>query len=163
MVELRTQENQLLLALKTIGGKATVEQLIEKTGMQDAAVMRIGLALQEKSLVSIHAKHQNVIKLTAEGENYALNGLPERRLIRAVAAIGGTADLKAAAKQGGIESQFIQIALGWVIRKKWALYTSSNNSLRINESLVHQVFVPEGADEKLLAIVAGKGQVALEE
>ncbi|MGA2680667.1 MAG: phenylalanine--tRNA ligase subunit alpha [Candidatus Bathyarchaeia archaeon] len=163
MVELRTQENQLLSALQAIGGKATVEQLIEKTGMQDAAVMRIGLTLQEKSLISIHAKLQNVIKLTAEGEGYASNGLPERRLIRAVAALGGTADLKAAAEQARIESQFIQIALGWVIRKKWALYTSSNNTLRVNESLVHQVFISDGADEKLLAIVTGKGQVALEE
>ncbi len=87
MVELRTQENQLLSALQTIGGNATVEQLIEKTGLQDAAVMRIGLTLQEKNLIAIHAKHQNVVKLTAEGEAYAKSGLPERRLIRAVAAL----------------------------------------------------------------------------
>ena len=71
MVELRTQESQLLSALQEIGGEATVEQLMEKTGMQDSAVMRIGLTLQEKNLIAIHAKHQNVVKLTAEGEVYA--------------------------------------------------------------------------------------------
>ncbi len=163
MVELRLQENQLLSALQAIGGNATVEQLIEKTAMQDSAVMRIGLTLAEKNLIAIHAKHQNVVKLTAEGETYAKEGLPERRLIHAVAALGGAADLKVAAQQAGVELQFIQIALGWAIRKKWALYTSSDNTLRLNENLVHQAFVPEGADERLLAIVAGKGQVALEE
>ncbi len=163
MVELRQQENQLLSALQAIGGNATVEQLIEKTALQDSAVMRIGLTLAEKNLIAIHAKHQNVVKLTAEGEAYAKEGLPERRLIRAVAALGGAADLKVAAQQAGLELQFIQIALGWAIRKKWGLYTSGDNTLRLNENLVHQAFVPEGADERLLAIVAGKGQVALEE
>jgi phenylalanyl-tRNA synthetase alpha chain len=118
MIELRTQELQLLTALQTIGGDATVEQIIEKSGLQDSTVMRIGLTLQEKNLISIRAKVQNVVKLTAEGELYAKNGLPERRLIREAAALGGSADLKVTAEQAGIEAQFIQIALGWAIRKK---------------------------------------------
>ena len=163
MVELRTIETQLLSALLGIGGNATVEQLIEKTGLQDAAVMRISLTLQEKNLVAIHAKHQNAIKLTAEGAAYAKSGLPERRLMGAVAAIGGAADLKTAAKQAGIEPEFIQISLGWAIRKKWALYTSSDNILHVAENFVHQAFIPEGSDEKLLAALNEKGQAALEE
>jgi phenylalanyl-tRNA synthetase alpha chain len=163
MVELRTQEKQLLCALQAQGGNATVEQLIEKTGLQDAAVMRTALTLQEKKLITIHAKHQNIIKLTAEGEAYAKKGLPERSLMRAVAALGGVADLKKAVKQAGIEPQFIQIALGWAIRKKWALYTSSDNTIRVAENLVHQAFIPEGSDEKLLAIVDQRKQVTLEE
>ncbi len=163
MVELRTQEQQLLCALQAAGGNATVEQLIEKTSLQDAAVMRLGLTLQEKSLITIHAKHQNIIRLTAEGEAYAKKGLPERSLIRAVAALGGASDLKRAAEQAGVDPQFIQIALGWAIRKKWALYTSSDNTLRVAENLIHQAFIPEGADEKLLATVKEKVQVALEE
>ena len=47
--------------------------------------MRTGLTLQEKNLITIHAEYQNVIKLTAEGEKYAKKGLPERKLIHAVA------------------------------------------------------------------------------
>ncbi len=163
MVELRTQELQLLSALQTIGGNATVDQIIEKSGLQDSTVMRIGLTLQEKNLISIRAKVQNVVKLTAEGELYAKNGLPERRLIREAATLGGSADLKLAAEQAGIEAQFIQIALGWAIRKKWALYTSSDNTLRVAENFVHQAFVPDGSDENLLAVLAEKGLVSLEE
>ena len=68
MVELRTQEQQLLSALESLGGKASVEQLIELCGFPDTAVMRTGLTLQEKNLITIHAEYQNVIKLTAEGE-----------------------------------------------------------------------------------------------
>jgi phenylalanyl-tRNA synthetase alpha chain len=163
MFELRTQEQRLLHALQANGGNATVEELIEKTDLQDAAVMRIALTLQEKNLITIRAKHRNLIKLTAEGEAYAKNGLPERRLMHAVAELGGSAELNEAAKQAGVEKQFIQIALGWAIRKKWALYTSSDNTLRVAESFVHNALIPEGSDEQLLKVVNERRQVALEE
>ncbi len=112
MVELRTQEQQLLQALQAQGGNATVEQLIETCKLPDAAVMRNALTLQEKNLVAIHARHQNTIKLTAEGELYAKTGLPERKLSLAVQQPGGAADLKKAANKAGLEPQFVQIALG---------------------------------------------------
>jgi phenylalanyl-tRNA synthetase alpha chain len=163
MVELRTQEQRLLSALESLGGKASVEQLIGACGFPDTAVMRTALTLQEKSYITIHAEHQNVIKLTAEGKQYAKNGLPERNLILTVAQLRGTADLQKAAKQAGIEPQFIQIALGWAIRKKWAIYASENNTIRISEPLLHQAFIPEGCDETLLKYLNDKKQATLED
>ena len=165
MVELRTQEQQLLSALESLGGKASVEQLIDACRFPDTAVMRTALTLQEKNLVTIHAEYQSAIKLTAEGEQYAKNGLPERKLIHAVAQLGGATDLKKAAQQAGIESQFMQIALGWAIRKKWALYTSSDNTIRVAEPLLHQAFIAEGCDETLIKYLNDKHhhQAALED
>ena len=158
MVELRAQEQQLLSALEVLGGKASVEQLIDACGFPDTAVMRTALTLQEKNLIAIHAQHQNVIKLTAEGNQYAKNGLPERNLILTVAQLGGSADLQTATKQAGIETQFVQIALGWAIRKKWALYTSSNNTICISKPLSHQASIAEGCDETLLKFLSDKHQ-----
>jgi phenylalanyl-tRNA synthetase alpha chain len=163
MAELRTQEQQLLSALESLGGTATVEQLIQACGFQDSAVMRNALTLQEKNLISIHAKIQNIIKLTPEGETYAKEGLPERNLILATAQLGGTADLQKAAKQAGLEPEFVQIALGWVIRKKWAIYTSENNTIRITETLLHQTIIPEGSDETLLKHINTKHQATQED
>jgi len=158
MVELRTQEQRLLSALESLGGKASVEQLIDACKFPDTAVMRTALTIQEKNLISIQAEYQSVIKLTAEGEQYAKNGLPERKLIHAVAALGGAADLKKAAQQAGIEPQFIQIALGWAIRKKWAIYTSQTNTIRISEPLLHQALIADGCDETLLKCLNDKHQ-----
>ena len=158
MVELRTQEQQLLAALEQLGGKASVDQLIDACGFPDTAVMRTGLTLQEKNFIKIHAQFQSVIKLTAEGEAYAKNGLPERKLILSVTKLSGLADLQKAAKEAGLEAQFIQIALGWAIRKKWALYTSSDNAIRISEPLLHQAFIDEGCDETLLKHLNDKHQ-----
>jgi len=158
MVELRTQEQRLLATLEQLGGKGSVEQLIDICGLPETAVMRTALTLQETNLVAIHAQHQNALKLTVEGEKYAKNGLPERNLILTVAQLGGAADLQKAVLQAGIEHQFIQIGLGWAIRKKWALYTSSDNAIRISEPLLHQAFIPEGCDETLLKYLNDKHQ-----
>ena len=165
MVELRAQEQQLLTALESLGGSASVEQLVDACKFPDTAVMRTGLTLQEKNLIKIHAQYQNVIELTAEGEAYAKNGLPERNLVRGVEELGGSADLKSAAKHAGLEQQFVQIALGWAIRKKWARYTSSDNTICISEPLLHQALIEEGCDETLLKHLNDKHQhqLALEE
>jgi phenylalanyl-tRNA synthetase alpha chain len=163
MTELRIQEQQLLSTLETLGGNATVDQLIQACGIQDAAVMRNALTLQEKNFLTIHAKIQNIIKLTPEGEKYAKYGLPERNLILATAQLGGTANLKKAAEMAKLEQQFIQISLGWAIRKKWAVYAPQNNILRITDSLLHQTAITEGCDEILLKYLQTKKQESQED
>lgn len=158
MVELRVHELKVLTALEKLDGKASVEQLIDFCGFPDSTVMRSALILQENNFITIHAETQSVIKLTPEGEQYAKNGLPERKLILALAALGGNADLRKAAQQAGLEQQFIQIALGWVIRKKWAIYTPENNTIHITETLLHQTVIPEGCDETLIKHLNEKKQ-----
>jgi len=161
MVELRAHEQQILSALEKLGGKATAEQLIVDCKFPDAAVMRAALTLQEKKLIKVHAKQQSQIKLTEEGELHAKNGLPERKLIKTVAALGGSADLNKAAEKASLEPQFIQIALSWALRKKWAVYDSQTNAIRIAEPALHQVIIPEGNDEALLTFLCARPQTTL--
>ena len=161
MVNLRAQELKILSALEQISGKASVEQLISETKLSDAAVMRTALTLQEKDIVKIHAEPQVIIKLGAEGETHAENGLPERRLVKALAALGGEANLDKAIAEADLDSKFKQIALGWILRKNWAVYASKTNTLRIADHLLHKVTVPEGNDEKLLRYLHGKKQAPL--
>ena len=162
MAELRTQEQQVLAALESLGGSATVDQIIQTCQIQDTAVMRTALTLQEKNLIVIKAKIQNIIKLTPEGEKYAKDGLPERNLILAIAELGGSADLQTAAKKANLPTEITQIALGWIMRKKWATYTPQNNTLRITEALLHQTTIPEGCEETLLKYLENKKQEAQE-
>ncbi|MCL2359908.1 phenylalanine--tRNA ligase subunit alpha [Candidatus Bathycorpusculum sp.] len=164
MVELRVQEQQLLRALnKQDDGSASVEQLVKSCGFPEAAVMRSALMLQENDLLTIQATTKNIISLTAEGKSYAQTSLPERRLILAVAELGGKANLLDVAKKAGLEQQFIQIAQGWVIRKKWAFYDSKTNTLTINDDILHKMTVPEGCDEILLKFISEKGQLSIED
>jgi len=158
MVDLRAHELKVLSALERLNGKASVEQLISEAELSDAAVMRAALTLQEKKLVKIHAEPQVIIKLGAEGETHAENGLPERRLIKALAMLGGEAELDKAVAEAGLDPKFRQIALGWILKKNWAVYDSKTSTLQIVDSLLHQVAVPEGNDEKLLRYLHGKNQ-----
>jgi phenylalanyl-tRNA synthetase alpha chain len=163
MVELRAHEQKILTALEKLGGTASVEELIAECGFPDAAVMRSALTLKEKDLVKVYAEQQTQIKLTSEGEQHAQNGLPDRRLIKAVAAFGGTANLNEAAEKAGLESEFRQIALGWAIRKKWATYDPATNTIRIADPRLHEVVIPEGNDEALLTFLCARQQTTLED
>jgi phenylalanyl-tRNA synthetase alpha chain len=157
MVELRVQEQQILVGIEKSGGRASVEQLISVCGLSDAAVMRNALTLQETGLLNIYAATQSIIRLTDEGKVYAVDGLPERRLVLVVMALGGSADLKVAAERAGLQVQFIQIALGWLIRKKWVSYNSQNNMVSILKEQLQGGVVGEGSDEALLKFLAGSG------
>lgn len=155
MVDLRENEIRILAALDKLDTKATAEQLMLECELPDAAVMRSALILQEKGLVQIHAKMETKIKLTAEGEIHAQNGLPERRIINAVVALGGRATLKQAAQEASLVQQFAQIALGWTQKKKWAKFDPKSDFLEVLSS------PNEGNDEKLLNILCGKEQIFL--
>ncbi len=148
MVELRAHERKILVTLEKLGGKGSVEELTCETKLTDSAVMRSALTLKEKALAGIHAQPQTIVKLTAEGKTYAQNGLPERRLLNVVVSLGGKAKIDEAAAKAGLLKQFVQIALGWTQRKKWATYDSKTNTLTATMLPV------EGDDEKLLKHLA---------
>jgi phenylalanyl-tRNA synthetase alpha chain len=157
MVNLRAHELKVLSALEKLSGNASVEQLISEAKLSDAAVMRAALTLQEKGFVKIHAKPETIIKLNAEGKLHAENGLPERRLLNAVIALGGKATLDKAAEKAGLDAKFARIALGWTQRKKWAAFESKTSTLQATSA------PEEESDEKLLRHLRGKNQITLNE
>jgi phenylalanyl-tRNA synthetase alpha chain len=152
MVELRTQERKTFLAIESLGGIATAEQITDKTKLSDAAVMRAILALQEKGLVRTREEKQTTIALNEEGETHARKGLPERRLINALEKLNGKATLKRIATDAKLEKSFIPIALGWIQQKKWATYDAKTNTLQMLRK-------PEQEnDEKLIQLLTKKGK-----
>ncbi len=153
MAELRENEIRILAALDKLDQKATVEQLMVECELPDAAVMRSALILQENYLAKIHAQFTTRVRLTPEGRIHAQQGLPERRLINAVIALGGTATLADAVKKAGLEQHFVQIAFGWTQRKKWIKFDSKTQILSVESPPC------EGPDEKLLGILCEKGEI----
>jgi len=156
MVELRENEIRILAALDKLDGKASVEQLMAECELPDSAVMRSALILQENNYVTVHAHPETKVKLTAEGEIHAENGLPERRLINAIVTLGGKVTLNQAAKEAGLDQQFAQIALGWTQRKKWATFDPKTNTLEITGP------PKTGNDETLLSELATKTETQLD-
>lgn len=152
MVELREQERKTLLAIERLGGKASVKQIINQSGLSDAAIMRAALTLQTEQLVKIHEEKHKIVKLNKEGKIHAKKGLPERRLLDALKRLRGRATLEKIVEKAALEKRFIPIALGWVQRKKWATFHTKANTLQILEK------PEEGNDEKVLKLLDERGE-----
>jgi len=155
VVDLRTHERKILSTLQKLSGKASAEQLIRESGLSDAAIMRAALTLREKELVKVHEEKQAIVKLNDEGKTHAEKGLPERRLLNALKELGGKASFGKTVEKAGLDKQFVQIALGWIQKKKWATLDSKANTLRLLGK------PRDGHDEKLLRFLSEKGQIAV--
>jgi phenylalanyl-tRNA synthetase alpha chain len=155
VLTLRENEYRTLSAIKKLGGKASVEQLTDETGLPGATVMRAILTLQENEMLSMLEMKQSSARLTEEGRLYLKTGLPERRVIETLRKIGGRGQLAEVVKKAGLDSRFVPIALGWVQRKKWAKLDSKTKGLEIQESA-------EGDDEKVLKLLGRLDAVSVE-
>ena len=58
MSELREYEQKTLVALKKLKGKATVHQIVQTSGLVDAAIMRAVLTLSKHKLAILHEQKQ---------------------------------------------------------------------------------------------------------
>ena len=159
MLELRENEQKTIAALRELGGKATVDQIVTSTGLAHAAVMRAALSLSTNGLVKISEKRQPFAKITREGIDYAEQGLPERRLLNALLKLGGEADVNKVAKKVKLDRKLLSIALGWLHRKGWAKLDKKTGFLKA----LSKKAPPLGEDEKLLAMLKEKKKLDIED
>jgi phenylalanyl-tRNA synthetase alpha chain len=157
MVDLREHEQKTLSTLAKLGGKTSAEQLINQSGLSDAAVMRAALTLRDNKLVKINEERRTIARLNAEGKMYAVNGLPERQAISVLSRLGGKAPLGEIFEKTQLRNQLIPIALGWIQRKKWATLNSKTNTLQMQEK------PEEEKDEKLVKLLAERKEIIVEE
>ena len=159
MVDFRVQELNILSLLGRLGGKVSILQLIQESKLSDSAVMRAGLTLKEKEFINIYSEPSTVVSLSSEGKLHAEKNLPERNLLNSIIGLGGSATLDKAYAESGLSKQFEQIALGWIIRKKWCIFDSKNRLLSLSNP---KKLILAGNDEKLLRYLLGKKPVSLD-
>lgn len=162
MVDLREHEHKTLLALEKLQGKASVEQLMAETGLPNAAIMRAALTMKEKKLVKINEKKQTIAGLSKEGALYAKKGLPERRILNVLYNRGCETAISTAVKEADVPSDTVSVALGWLVRRKWAVINQKNRTLAIAQDILAQK-PPKTDEEKLLEILAERKSVVVEE
>jgi phenylalanyl-tRNA synthetase alpha chain len=155
VAELRENEQKTLLALEKLKGRATVDKIVQISGLADAAVMRAALSLSEKKLLVTYEKKQSLTSLSEEGRIHAREGLPERRLQNALIKLGGEAPVNSVVEEADLEKKFLSVALGWLNHKSWA--TIQGGKLKTSKQ------PPPGEDEKLLQLLAEKKSMTFEE
>lgn len=156
MVELRENEQRTLLALSELAGKASVDQLVKVSNLAHAAIMRATLKLSKQKLIQLHEQRRRIVTLSEEGKTYAAEGLPERRLMESLIKLGGKAKINRAAETAQLKQQLVPIALGWLRQKNWA-------TIEGKERILKALRPQKGIDEEILALLAEKQTVDLEE
>jgi phenylalanyl-tRNA synthetase alpha chain len=159
VVELRENERKTLLALKELGGKGQLEQIIELGGLDHAAAMRASLSLTDGKITRMHEQKQTKVTLNAEGKYHAEKGLPERRLLKSLIKMGGEARIQDLVKDAALENRFLNIALGWLHKNGWASLNKERQTLKAHVSQMP----PLEAYEKLLSLLHEKTSVFMEE
>jgi phenylalanyl-tRNA synthetase alpha chain len=156
---LTRNEVQSLLALRDLGGKGNIQEIAEKAQLDQAAVMRAISTLSQIGLVEISKTERTFGSLTEEGRSYAVNGLPERRIIDAVLRLGGESSIKIAAQHAKLDADALSLALGWVKSTRWAEIKKKNGEIY----LVTKTQPARSPDEELLQLMNLKTHVCLEE
>jgi phenylalanyl-tRNA synthetase alpha chain len=116
---LASHEKMVLLILERTNGKASFPELVKQTGLDQSTVMRATLSLSERGLVNTEEKKSLTASLTSEGLNYARDGLPEKRMLMALAG-GKNESVEEVARRAALDPAQAQIALAWLRRKNWA-------------------------------------------
>jgi len=135
--------------MQTIQHEKEITQvnLALKTKKDQVKIAREILVLVEAGLVDSIEKTEKKITLTKEGKTYLKKGLPEKQIFEALKGKGRILlnDFK---KSTDLDEQLINIAIGWLRRKKWVAFTTEGK-----KTYVEATKQTEDIDEEVLQLI----------
>ena len=145
MMQLRENEALVLRTLHELGGKATLQELVGRSGLADAAVARAVLTLASQNLSTEQVAKRTELQPTEEGRACVEKGLPERTVVEVFPENGGELPLAEAVERAGLGSDYVPIVAGWLARKGWRKVEK-----RASETFVTVARKPARDDDELL-------------
>ncbi|NJD99216.1 phenylalanine--tRNA ligase subunit alpha [Thermococcus sp. LS1] len=157
-MELSYQEKLTLIKLNELK-KAKFDELVEKTGLDQVAVMRAVLWLQSKGLARLHEKSERIVKLTGTGKKYAQIGLPEWRALKVLREKGKVTldDLKEVLSEDELKP-----IVGLLKKEGWASVRKENGKL-VLEITEKGLKAEERAIDRALKLLAEKEAIPVRE
>lgn len=132
---------------------ASIEDIHKELKLNKDAIEKAVLWSKVKGVVETKEKSKDFLELTIEGEEYAKNGLPEKRLLQAIQkGVDNIEDLK------NKVSQF-SIGLVWVKKNGWVLISGGKLALTVKGK---EALFKKQKDELLLQKLL-KGKARIEE
>ncbi|MBD3336478.1 MAG: phenylalanine--tRNA ligase subunit alpha [Candidatus Eisenbacteria bacterium] len=115
-------EYRVLKALDEVGDRLErdVEALAQSLGMDQSQIAAAVVLLEERGWVKTRSEKLQVVTLTEGGRDAAANGLPERRVIRALAAAGGELSMKEVAQGAELDPKVVGGTLRFLRERGWA-------------------------------------------
>ena len=157
-MELRENEALVLRALRDLGGRASIEELVAKSSLADAAVARAVLTLVSQNLATEQVVQRTELSCTEEGLMCVGSGLPERRVVDLFPENGGRLPIGEAVREVGLGLEYVPIVTGWLARKGWGKVEKQKGVIMV----VVEKKPARDEDEELIERI-GRKTVALEE
>jgi len=117
--ELHIYEKKVLKAIKDADGIITPDEVSHSQYLDIKQVMSAAGALSSKDIIKVEKDVQKFISLSTNGKSYAKEGLPERRILNSLKK-DKQISLKDITQKSGVNQNDVKIAIGWLMRKKWA-------------------------------------------
>ncbi|MGY5852066.1 MAG: phenylalanine--tRNA ligase subunit alpha [Candidatus Thorarchaeota archaeon] len=124
--QLTSGEKMVLSELVKIGQRILATTLAQQLKEKDERVLSILNSLAQRGLVKLHTQTVVSYTLIDEGTDYAVFGLPELRLFRAVEELGGKSSLEQAVEKSGISPRAKGIAINWARKNGWLSITKED-------------------------------------
>jgi phenylalanyl-tRNA synthetase alpha chain len=118
--ELHIYEKKVLKGLELRGYEATPEEIVKSQKMDIKSVMSAAGILESRGLIEVQKDVKDIISLTDNGKQYAEQGLPERTILKSLG-LKNLIPMKDVSKETGLDASEVKIAMGWLVRKKWAV------------------------------------------
>ncbi len=150
---LSIQDKKVLLALQEIGGKIDISDIVKHASLDQATVMRAALSLTGYGLIKMREKKFSNVILLPEGREYAYGGLPERRMLVALASYGSEA-IDEITTRASLNEEQRDIAMAWIKRKGWAEFIKQEDQTLLSITEEGGAALSEKtADETLLEML----------
>lgn len=117
--QLTDGERTILRGLIKLGNRGPASEIAEFTKQNEERVISILNSLAGRGIIKLETHEITSFTLTDEGSEYANDGLPESRLVKAVAELEGTTGVDEAVARAGLSHKAKGIALNWAKRNGW--------------------------------------------
>ena len=140
---LHPYEHKVLPFLKSC---STRTNIIKKTGLKDVEVMRALEWLENKKLITAQKTSARTVHLTSSGERYTREGLPERKIIRA---LKHPIDLPSLKKAAELTDEELSAGLGILRRLQAISMNKSDNGVVVEITSQGKALLAKKTEDEL--------------
>jgi phenylalanyl-tRNA synthetase alpha chain len=130
--ELHIYEKKLLKELSE-NEDLTPEEIAEKENMPVKAVTSAAGMLSSKDIIKVDKTSKDINSLSQEGKDYAINGLPEHRILKSLQKFTeegkDEVTLEEIIEDSGVTKQQMNFSIGVLMRNRWVRMNNGKLSL----------------------------------
>ncbi len=119
-MRLPEEQARLLDRLGSLADGGEVQALADGLGLDQARVAAAAVQLRDRGLVRIEESPYRELAIRPDGRRWIKEGIPERRVLRAITDNGGSLTLADAALRTGLDPKEVGGALRWLQARGWA-------------------------------------------